>query len=62
MGHTDRISLAAEPVPGLSRLLDAKLTPRITLVFFVALALICAAAAGIGYVTQNLRHAEAHRS
>ncbi len=63
---TDPTPRSAPPSPRsssrVSRLLDAKLTPGIALLFFVALALMCAAAAGIGYVTQNLRHVEVHRS
>lgn len=44
-----------------ARLFEAKLTPGIAMLFFVALAIMCAAAAGIGYVAQNLRHTEIRR-
>ena len=53
------------PTPSRSRLaalFERKLTPGIARVFFVALALMCAAAAGIGYVSQNLRHVAVHRA
>lgn len=45
----------------LARMLDTKLTPGVALLFFVALAVMCAAAVGIGYVAHNLRHAEVRR-
>ncbi len=45
----------------LARLFDAKLTPRIFALFFVALALMCAAAAGIGYATRSMQHVEVRR-
>ena len=41
-----------------NRLFEAKLTPGIAVLFFVALAVMCGLAAGIGYVAQNLRHSE----
>ena len=44
-----------------ARWLDTKLTPGIFALFFVALALMCAAAAGIGYVTRGMRHVEVLR-
>ena len=62
---TDPVPRAPPPRTSGSRfaaLFERKLTPGIALLFFVALALMCAAAAGIGYVTQNLRHTEVHRS
>ena len=62
---TDPVRRAAPASRSASRfaaLFERRLTPAIALLFFVALALMCAAAAGIGYVTQNLRHAAVHRS
>ena len=62
---TDPVRRATPPRRSESRfaaLFERKLTPGIALLFFVALALMCAAAAGIGYVTQNLRHASVHRA
>ena len=44
-----------------NRIFEAKLTPTVALLFFVALAVMCGLAAGIGYVSQNLRHAEVRR-
>lgn len=49
------------PPSRFARMFDAKLTPGVALMFFVALALMCAMAAGIGYVTHDLAHATAHR-
>ena len=62
---TDPVRRVTPPSRARSRfatLFERKLTPGIALLFFVALALMCAAAAGIGYVTQNLRHAAVHRA
>ncbi len=42
-------------------LFEAKLTPGIAALFFVALAIMCAAAAGIGYVVQNQRQTAVRR-
>lgn len=52
---------ADRPSSRFARLFDAKLTPGVALAFFVALAAMCAAAAGIGAVAQHLRHAPIHR-
>lgn len=52
---------ATPPPSRFARLFEAKLTPGIAVLFFVALAVMCAAAAGIGYVAQNLRHVEVRR-
>lgn len=46
----------------LNRLAQAKLTPGVAALFFVALALMCAAAAGIGYVAQQMRHTGVHHT
>lgn len=50
----------ASPKPSsrIARMFDAKLTPGVAVLFFVALAVMCAVAAGIGYVSQNLRQTE----
>ena len=62
---TDPVRRTTPPSRSESRfaaLFERKLTPGIALLFFLALALMCAAAAGIGYVTENLRHPAVHRS
>ena len=59
---TPRLTPSRRRPSRLAALLDTKLTPGVALLFFVALALMCAVAAGIGFVTQNLRHGAVHRS
>ena len=51
-----------KPPSRFTRPLDAKLTPGVIALFFVALAVVCALATGIGAAMQHLRHAEVHRS
>ena len=50
-----------KPTSRLARVFGTKLTPGVAVLFFVALAVMCAVAAGIGYVSGNLRHMEVRR-